>query len=139
MFSANAVSTAIDFKTITIGYSISALVVTLVLLLYLFAALFRFVKNCLKVLQCIEINCAFALFLLKCCTMYIHMYISILCLDFSFCWQIFLMYLVFCIKTRFRLNQEHNRQNDISLKTRTNFRRWNYDETKATIQFSKFI
>ena len=57
MCSANAVNTAIDFKTITIAYSISALVVSLVLLLYLFVALFYFVKNCLKVVQCIEINC----------------------------------------------------------------------------------
>ena len=99
MFSANAVNTAIDFKTITIAYSSSTLVVSLVILLYLFAVHFCFVKSCLKVLQCIEINCVFAPLSLKFCTMYIHMYISILCLNFSFCWQIFLIWLVFLIKT----------------------------------------
>ena len=78
MFSATAVSTAIEFKTITIAYSISALVISLVLLLYLFAAFFYFVKNCLKVLQCIEINCMFVPFSLKCCTMYIHMYFMVI-------------------------------------------------------------
>ena len=60
MFSADAVSTAINFKTITMTYSGSALVVSLVLLLCLLAAYFYFVKNCLMFLQCIEINCVFA-------------------------------------------------------------------------------
>ena len=40
MFSANAVSIAINFKTITIAYSVSTLAVSFVLLLCLFAALF---------------------------------------------------------------------------------------------------
>ena len=48
MFLANSVSTAIDFKTITIAQSVSALVVTLVLLLYLFAALFYKQKQTLN-------------------------------------------------------------------------------------------
>ena len=85
MFSAVAVSTAIDFKTITIAYSISALVVSIVLLLYLFAALFYFVKNCVKILQCIEINCAIVPFSLKCCLMYIHMYFMVIISQISRC------------------------------------------------------
>ena len=56
--------TAINFKTSAIAYSVSGLVVYLVLLLYLSAAVFYFVKDCLMFLQCMYIhtyiNCVFA-------------------------------------------------------------------------------
>ena len=43
MYSANAFSTTINFKTTTIAYSVSALVISLALSLCLFAAIFYYV------------------------------------------------------------------------------------------------